>query len=239
MSRYQWLVLFAAWLGWGFDVFDGLLFNFVSPICVPDLLHLVPGTAAAKQATAFWTGALTSLHQSITVNDDQGGSARLADLIETNAALQPGDSGGPLLNSKNRVIGIDAAASQQGGGDGYAIPIDTAISIAKQIAGGHRSATVHIGATAFLGISLQQAGYGPDVTGASVEGVVPGGAADSAGLAAGDVITSFGGHTVTSPTSLQLLLRAASPGSSYQVIWIDQYGTQAGGTVHPASGPPQ
>src|SRR2546426_10201234 len=43
MSRYQWLVFFAAWLGWGFDVFDGLLFNFVAPVCVPSLLGIVPG----------------------------------------------------------------------------------------------------------------------------------------------------------------------------------------------------
>jgi len=43
MSRYQWLVFFAAWLGWGFDVFDGLLFNFVAPVCVPSLLGVVPG----------------------------------------------------------------------------------------------------------------------------------------------------------------------------------------------------
>lgn len=61
LTRYQWLVFFAAWLGWGFDVFDGLLFNFVSPICVPDLLHLAPGSVAAKQATTFWTGTLTSV----------------------------------------------------------------------------------------------------------------------------------------------------------------------------------
>ena len=40
MNRYQWTVLFAAWLGWGFDVFDGLLFSFVAPNCVPTLLGL-------------------------------------------------------------------------------------------------------------------------------------------------------------------------------------------------------
>jgi MFS family permease len=60
-TSYQWLVLFAAWLGWGFDVFDGLLFNNVSPICVPNLLHLDPASKAAADATKFWTGALTSL----------------------------------------------------------------------------------------------------------------------------------------------------------------------------------
>ena len=61
LTRYQWLVLFAAWLGWGFDVFDGLLFNYVAPNCVPTLLHLTIGSPEAKQATLFWTGLLTSV----------------------------------------------------------------------------------------------------------------------------------------------------------------------------------
>lgn len=61
LTRYQWLVLFAAWLGWGFDVFDGLLFNFVAPICVPNLLDMDPGDPAAKEATMFWTATLSSL----------------------------------------------------------------------------------------------------------------------------------------------------------------------------------
>jgi MFS family permease len=61
LTRYQWLVLFAAWLGWGFDVFDGLLFNNVAPLCVPDLLHLDPNTPQGKQETLFYTAALSSL----------------------------------------------------------------------------------------------------------------------------------------------------------------------------------
>jgi len=61
LSRYQWTVLFAAWLGWGFDVFDGLLFNYVAPNCVPTLLGLPIGSPEAKQATLFWTGLLTSV----------------------------------------------------------------------------------------------------------------------------------------------------------------------------------
>lgn len=60
-SRYQWTVLFAAWLGWGFDVFDGLLFNYVAPNCVPTLLGLEIGSPAAKQATLYWTGVMTSV----------------------------------------------------------------------------------------------------------------------------------------------------------------------------------
>lgn len=61
LTRYQYLVLFAAWLGWGFDVFDGLLFNFVAPICIPNLLGLDPAEAATKKVTMYWTAALTSL----------------------------------------------------------------------------------------------------------------------------------------------------------------------------------
>jgi MFS family permease len=60
LTGYQWLVLFAAWLGWGFDVFDGLLFNNVAPVCVPNLLGLQPGSPEALEATTYWTGALTS-----------------------------------------------------------------------------------------------------------------------------------------------------------------------------------
>jgi MFS family permease len=61
MNGYQWTVLFAAWLGWGFDVFDGLLFNYVAPNCVPTLLGLELGSTAAKAATLRWTGILTSV----------------------------------------------------------------------------------------------------------------------------------------------------------------------------------
>jgi MFS family permease len=61
ISRYQWTVLLAAWLGWGFDVFDGLLFNYVAPNCIPALLHLPAGSPEARIQTLHWTGVLTSL----------------------------------------------------------------------------------------------------------------------------------------------------------------------------------
>src|SRR5437762_3365794 len=59
MNGYQWLVLFAAWLGWGFDIFDGLLFSYVAPNCVPTLLGLKIGSAAGKAATLYWGGIVT------------------------------------------------------------------------------------------------------------------------------------------------------------------------------------
>jgi MFS family permease len=61
LTGYQWTVLFAAWLGWGFDVFDGLLFNYIAPNCIPTLLHVPIGSPEARSVTLYWTGALTSM----------------------------------------------------------------------------------------------------------------------------------------------------------------------------------
>ncbi|HYE61015.1 MAG TPA: MFS transporter [Phycisphaerales bacterium] len=61
LTGYQWLVVAAAWLGWGFDVFDGLLFNYVAPACVPDLLGITKDTPGYQGQISFWTGTLTSV----------------------------------------------------------------------------------------------------------------------------------------------------------------------------------
>ncbi len=61
MNGYQWTVLLAAWLGWGFDIFDSLLFNYIAPNAVPSLLGIARGTPEASAATLRWTGILTSV----------------------------------------------------------------------------------------------------------------------------------------------------------------------------------
>ncbi len=61
LSRYQWTVFMAAWLGWGFDVFDGLLFNFVAPNAIPTLLGVPIGGPEARAALPYWIGILNAL----------------------------------------------------------------------------------------------------------------------------------------------------------------------------------
>ncbi len=61
MNARQWRVVGAAWLGWGFDVFDALLFNYVAANCIASLLHLQLGTPEAKSAALFWTGVASSV----------------------------------------------------------------------------------------------------------------------------------------------------------------------------------
>ena len=81
-------------------------------------------------------------------------------MLQTNADIVSGDSGGPLANSAGQVIGMDTAnaSSSQGSSSvlGYAIPIDTALSVAHQIAAGQASATVQIGLPGFLGVLVPQ-----------------------------------------------------------------------------------
>jgi S1-C subfamily serine protease len=205
------------------------------------------GNAGGTGKLTVTTGSITGLDRSITVNDEQGGTAQLQHLIETNAGLQPGDSGGPLLDSLHRVIGMDSAASsgfyfQQGSSEGFAIPIGTATSIAKQIAAGTSSAHVHIGATGFLGVQIDPSGYyrgGSFNAGVIVTGVVPGSPVAKAGIVSGDVITSVDGHAVASQTALVALILPHHPGDKVVLKWVDQSGSSHSGAVVLASGPPQ
>jgi S1-C subfamily serine protease len=113
------------------------------------------------------TGNVVALNQDITASDTGASSENLHGLIQMNAPIQPGDSGGPLLNANGQVIGMDTAAqtqstptgttSDQSSNVGFAIPINTAMSIAHQIENGQSSSTVHIGATPMLGVEVADA----------------------------------------------------------------------------------
>ena len=213
------------------------------------------GNAGGTGTLTSASGTVTGLVKSITVSDDQGGSERLAGLIETNAPLQPGDSGGPLLNTKGQVIGMDTAASTgftfqaAHASDSYAIPIDTALTLAKQIESGKASTAVHIGPTPFLGVEIAgtvgnggfgDGGYGGATpAGGLIAGTVAGGPAASAGLTAGDVITAINGRTVSSPSTITSLLLTKKPGAKITVTYNDQAGTSHVTTITLGSGPPQ
>ena len=190
-------------------------------------------------------GQVTALGQSITAQDAGNGTTeKLSNLIQTNAAIQPGDSGGALINAAGQVIGMDTAAStgfsfQTQGNEGFAIPINEAMSIASQIRAGRGSTTVHIGATAFLGVEVNTATTAAGVVGAQVAGVIANGAAASAGLAANDVITSLNGTSVTSPASLTNLISQLHPGDHVSIGWTTPTGQSATASVTLPSGPPQ
>jgi S1-C subfamily serine protease len=192
-------------------------------------------------------GAVTALDQSITASDDgSGGNAEnLTGLIETNAGIQPGDSGGSLVNTSGQVIGMDTAASsaettsaagQSAAVQAFAIPINEAVSIARQIESGQASASVHIGTTAFLGVEVSAEGPASG-DGAQILGVVQGDAAANAGITGGDVITSVGGTAVTSANGLRDALTTYKPGDHVTITWENQDGGTQSASVALSSGP--
>ena len=214
------------------------------------------GTGGTPSASP---GTVTALDQTITTQGEQSAvSETLHGLIETDADIQAGDSGGPLFNAADEVVGIDTAAAEGGSTTaGYAIPIENALSIAGEITAGHASSTVSLGYPAFLGVEVApsadaaasgydagsglaygSAGDGSAATsGAVISGVVDGGPAATAGLAAGDTITAVNGNAIASAQDLTTALAALTPGESVSINWIDGSGASQTATVTLVQGP--
>jgi S1-C subfamily serine protease len=211
-------------------------------------------------------GSVTGLDQSITASDESSGtSEQLSGLIETNAGIQPGDSGGPLVNSYGQIVGMDTAASTNyqfggtgngGGGygsggygsggstgssgasstQGYAIPIDTALSIAKEIEAGQGSSAIHIGPTAFIGIGIAPTSE-QTTSGVEIAGAQAGTPAATAGLAEGDVITALNGTAVSTGTQISEALIQRHPGDKITLTWTNTDGQSQTATVTLGTGP--
>ncbi|MCM6775814.1 S1C family serine protease [Nocardia sp. CDC159] len=184
-------------------------------------------------------GRVTALNRSITASDESTGSSeQLTGLIQVAADIQPGDSGGPLINAAGQVIGVNTAASQgfrmgTGGGEGFAIPINKARSIAEQIQAGRASDRVHIGPTAFLGVTVSDT----NGSGAVVRDVVRGGPADQIGLAPGMVVTRIDDHAIDSATTLVRTMDRYRPGDTVTLTIVDRTGQTQTAQVKLARGP--
>jgi S1-C subfamily serine protease len=196
------------------------------------------GTPQASQ------GTVTALNRTITASDIGGSNAEtLSGLIQIDAPIQPGDSGGPLVNNSGQVVGMDTAAETNGlrrraqpSTVGFAIPINTAMSIARQMASGQSSPNIQSGQGPLLGVEVQDAAG--QTSGALVAGVQSGSPAASAGLVAGDVITGLGGTRVDSAAALGTAIHGHHVGDQVKVTWVDQSGQQHSATVKLAAGPP-
>jgi S1-C subfamily serine protease len=179
-------------------------------------------------------GTITGLEQQVTAGDQQGGfQETLEGMIQSNAPIQPGDSGGPLINDAGQVIGVNTAAAvgqfrqQSGNNIGFSIPIDDALSIISQIRSGDESNGVHIGPRALLGVQVESASAGtsaPTSSGALVIGVEDDSAAASIGIKEGDVVVSIDGKRIEDDRELHLMLTEYHPGDEISVGIIDTNG---------------
>ena len=194
------------------------------------------GNAGGTGMLRASSGKVTALEQAITASDDGSGAnaERLTGLIEVNAPIISGDSGGPLYDSKGEIVGMDTAASANPGETkAYAIPIEDAVSVADQIESGKETATIHIGLPAFLGVSISSLSTAP---GATVESLLNGPAAQ-AGVTAGSVITQVGNTKITTGPALRTALQKYQPGQRVKITWTDPAGASHSATVTLATGP--
>jgi serine protease Do len=172
---------------------------------------------SSKLQVGEWVAAIGSpfgLEQTVTAGivSAKGrviGSGPYDDFIQTDASINPGNSGGPLINMSGEVVGINTAIIAQGQGIGFAIPIDLATGIIKQL---KADGEVTRG---WLGITIQDLKadlaeyYGAkDQAGVLVASVVPGDPADEAGIKPHDIIIDINGEKVT--TSRDLTARSAN-----------------------------
>jgi S1-C subfamily serine protease len=253
---------------------------------------LALGNAEGRGGVTPAPGVIDALNRSIQASDQGSGTTEdLNHMLQTDARVQQGDSGGALVNNAGQVIGMITAAAPapgpsgpHGGTIGFAIPVDSALAIARQIAAGDASSTVYIGTPGFLGVVVAQsdspdprqqaldarealrgsrgdgggqggpggngaaclapgqssgvpASIAPAPAGALILGILCGTAADAAGLAPGDVITSVDGLAVTTPGSLTGITARYHPGTVVSVAWASADGARHTTSVRLGGGP--
>src|SRR6266480_5529985 len=182
-------------------------------------------------------GQVTALNQTITASEGAGTSETLSGMIQSDAVIYQGDSGGALVNSSSQVIGMITAGEAQGfrsaaSSTGYAIASNTAIGVANRIRAHEQAADLTYGMVGFLGVSVQtldassaeQLGLNVS-SGALVTSVSGGTPAASAGITRGSVITKVGGSAVTSSNTLGTAVKSHKAGDRVSVTWVNTSGS--------------
>jgi len=212
-----------------------------STVKVGDTIYALGNALGLGGAPRVTQGTVTALDQTITASDNGAQAEQLTGMIQSDAEISPGDSGGALVNSAGQVIGIVTAGEAQGFRStsttiAFAIPSSKAVDIANRILAGQAGNGVYIGPVGYLGVSVQTldansaAQLGLSVSsGAYVRGVVAGSPAEHAGITAGSVITRVNSVVVDSATALGDALHQYKPGDQVKITWI------AGNATHTAT----
>ena len=183
-------------------------------------LAIAIGTALGEFRNTVTTGVISGVGRGITAGGffDDGGE-KLDNVIQTDAAINPGNSGGPLLNSSGQVIGVNVAVSAQGQNIGFALPINT---VKDAIANFNQTGQFD---RPFLGvqyrmITRQIAILNEIPEGAYVMEAVPGGPAETAGVAPEDIVTKMDGEKLTESNDLAKIIGKKKVGDTVTLtVW--------------------
>ena len=160
-------------------------------------------------------GVVSALGRSV----DTTRNTTIVDLIQTDASINPGNSGGPLVNSRAEVIGINTVVVSVGQGIGFAININDAKEVAKQIVdqGFVRRAYLGVLPLSINPLVAAQLGLDPEIEGILLRRVLPDSAADDAGLKEGDIIVSMSDQPMRNTGELSKFLISFKPGDVVNV----------------------
>ncbi len=173
------------------------------------------------------TGIISALNRPVAAGGDVKNQNTVLDAVQTDAAINPGNSGGALVNMSGELVGINSAIATLGGdsegqaaqggsiGLGFAIPVDQAKRIADEL--------INDGSASHASLGVQ---VGNDATtdGARIVEVTGGGAAASAGLPSGVVVTKVDDRVISSADALVAAVRSRAPGDKLTLTYLDQAG---------------
>lgn len=186
---------------------------------------LAIGNALGVYTNSITQGIVSGTGRSITATDSTGGSATdLTDMIQTDAAINSGNSGGPLVNAAGEVIGINTAVSTTAQGLGFAIPISSTKGMLRNIMDNGTAERAYLGVSYITitadvakeyGLSVKRGAY---IYNGSSSAIAPGGPADLAGMKNGDIVLAVGGVEVGTMGSILSLVGEYTPGEVVQLI---------------------
>ena len=174
------------------------------------------------------TGIISAINRPVSVGQDRvGGDSTVLNALQTDAAINSGNSGGPLVDMHGALIGINSAIATtgaQGGsiGVGFSIPVNQAKRVADELARTGRATRAQ------LGVCVEDA---PNGSGARITGVDRGSAAEHAGLKVGDVVLTFDGQRILGGNGLQAAVRSHTPGQTVRLQLADHTVTVTLGTA--------
>jgi len=180
------------------------------------------GNALGRFTNTVTTGVVSGLGRKVVAGDPFSGAAESLDnLIQTDAAINPGNSGGPLLNSAGQVIGVNVATTEGAQNIGFAVPINQVKAIVDEFV---QTGTVSrpVLGVRYRFISLDSALLYDVPRGAYIQDVIPGSAAEKAGIRVGEIITKINGQGITEESTVSQVIASKKTGDRITVtLWED------------------
>lgn len=213
----------------------------LTPIAAGDSAALIVGQPVVAAGSplglngTITAGVVSALNRYVDVGQGKEPAA-LINAVQTDASVNPGNSGGPLTDCQGRQVGVNSAGAQTPNGDGgsiglnFAIPMNFAMSVAKQLISNGRAQHPVIGVLTVT-VTDEMAGSTGLPRGALIEQVLPGLGAARGGLRTGDVITEVGGTAVDSTDRLLVAVQAHRPGDTVDVAFQRDGSSQRAGVT--------